>query len=349
MPRKSKGPHLAHREGKWVIRDGQGYKRTKYGIEQREEAERELGEWIAAKYRPDTRSTKPSDIFLADVMNLYVEHKLPTISRPAELLQKAERIIEYCGHKTVADINGAFCRNFTKHFRTDSVARHHMEDLRSATNHYDREYGLDHSPKFTLPQKGKPREGALTRSQAAKLLWAARNAGNRHLVRYILIGLYTGTRSTAICQMQWMPNVDGGWFDLERGVMHRAPEGEANASKKRRPSSRIPDRLLAHLKRWKRLDTADNATIRHVVHWKGSKVLAVKKSFKSAVRAAELPKDTIPHCLRHTAITWAMQSGLRPNTVCEFFGVTTKVMEDVYWKHSPDYQDEMKGLGTRKR
>jgi len=146
-----------------------------------------------------------------------------------------------------------------------------------------------------------------------------------------------------------MPNVDGGWFDLDRGVMHRAPEGEANASKKRRPSSRIPDRLLAHLKRWKRMDTADNATIRHVVHWKGSNVLAVKKSFKAAREAAGLPEWVIPHCLRHTAITWAMQAGLRPNTVCEFFGVTTKVMEDVYWKHSPDYQDEMRGLGSRKK
>ena len=37
---------------------------------------------------------------------------------------------------------------------------------------------------------------------------------NRHLARFILIGLYTGTRHDAILKLQWLPSTSGGWFDL---------------------------------------------------------------------------------------------------------------------------------------
>ena len=64
------------------------------------------------------------------------------------------------------------------------------------------------------PRWTKRRERYLTRSQVAALLWAAlgfnrdgtrnRFRINRHLARFILISLYTGTRHDAILRLQWM-------------------------------------------------------------------------------------------------------------------------------------------------
>ena len=72
-------------------------------------------------------------------------------------------------------------------------------------------------------------EDWLTRSQAAQLLWAAwrakqvmrdrttKRAVGQHVARFILVGLYSGTRSSAICDAALMPTVGRGYIDLERG------------------------------------------------------------------------------------------------------------------------------------
>ena len=93
-------------------------------------------------------------------------------------------------------------------------ARRDLEDLRAAINHHAAE-GLHRSiVRVTLPEKGPPRDRWLTRSEAAKLLWICwrhrelqlRHRGSdkgrklpttryplRHLARFILVALYTGT------------------------------------------------------------------------------------------------------------------------------------------------------------
>jgi hypothetical protein len=88
-----------------------------------------------------------------------------------------------------------------------------------------------------LPEKPAPRERWLARSEAARLLWAAwrarqvmRNkathrAVGRHIARFILVGLYTGTRSSAICGAGLMPTIGRGHVDLDRGVFYRRAIG----------------------------------------------------------------------------------------------------------------------------
>jgi hypothetical protein len=41
----------------------------------------------------------------------------------------------------------------------------------------------------------------------------------RHVAKFILMGLYTGTRSGAICGAALHPTVDRGWIDVDRGVI----------------------------------------------------------------------------------------------------------------------------------
>jgi integrase len=186
----------------------------------------------------------------------------------------------------------------------------------------------------------------LTRSQAAGLIkaaWRARQvmrdhrterAVGRHLARFILLGLYTGTRHAAICGAAFMPTIGRGYVDLDRGVFFRRAQG-ARETKKRQPPVRLPDRLLAHLRRWHRLGIAKNA----VVEWNGKSVRSVRKAFAAAVNAAGLAGTGItPHVLRHTAATWAMQGGGDLWQIAGFLGMTVEVLERVYGHHHPDYQ-----------
>jgi hypothetical protein len=104
-------------------------------------------------------------------------------------------------------------------------------------------------------------------------------AVGRHLARFILLGLYTGTRHAAVCSAALMPAIGRGHVDLERGVFYRRAQ-DARETKKRQPPVRLPDRLLAHLRRWQRLGIAEHA----VVEWNGKPVRSVRKAFATAVK-----------------------------------------------------------------
>jgi integrase len=127
----------------------------------------------------------------------------------------------------------------------------------------------------------------------------------QHIARFILIGLYTGTRAGAIASASPTAELGRSYVDLERGIFFRKRIGK-RATKKRQTPAPIPPRLLAHMRRWK----ARKLTASHFVEYNGKPVASVKKGFRSAVRLAGLPGRVTPHTLRHTAATWLMQRGV---------------------------------------
>src|SRR4029077_18713336 len=72
--------------------------------------------------------------------------------------------------------------------------------ITSCHNYSDRG-PLARSPTYWLPEPNPPRERWLTRSEAARLLWAARRS--QHMRRFILLGLYTGSRPGVILAARW--------------------------------------------------------------------------------------------------------------------------------------------------
>src|SRR5215467_14919664 len=97
-------------------------------------------------------------------------------------------------------------------------------------------------------------------------------AVGRHVARFILLGLYTGTRAGAICSAALMPTIGRGYVDLNAGVFYRRAAG-ARETKKRQPPVRLPPRLLAHLRRWHRRRLA----FRSVIEWNGAPVRRINK------------------------------------------------------------------------
>jgi integrase len=329
----------------WVILDGGRKISTGCDYDDVAGAERQLGLYIAGKERPQG-PRHPDHVGIAEVIRLYALDIAPQTARVAETAARLRQIMLYFGEQQVSYITGATCRAFAA-TRKPSAARRQLEDLRSALKHYAAEGYLEIVPVVSLPDKEQPRERWLTRSEAARLIWAAWRAREvqkgvvtsqrpgRHVARFMLVALYTGTRAGAVCAASW------DQFDFEAGIFYRRPEGEKE-TKKRRPPVPIPDRLLAHMKRWK--VKGGN----HPVEWRGFCIKRISKAFAKAAAAAGMP-DVHPHVLRHTAATWLMREGCSLETASRFLGMTVKVLEDRYWHHHPDYLKEAaKAIGQRR-
>jgi integrase len=112
------------------------------------------------------------------------------------------------------------------------------------------------------------------------------------------MGIYTGTRASAIAAASPYRQQGRSFVDLDRGIFYRKPIG-IRATNKRQTPAPVPPRLLAHMRRWTRLKLIADC----FVEFNGKPVDSVKKGFRSAVRLAGLPGKVTPHTLRHTAAT----------------------------------------------
>lgn len=274
-------------------------------------------------------------------MRVYAMEHAPTTARPELIGEHIAGLAEFWGPRKVSEVKGATCRAFAK-TRKPSMARRQLETLRAAVRYFHKEYGLDPVPEFTMPEKAAARDRWLTRDEAAALLRAAR--GLPHLRRFILIGLYTGTRSAAILGLSWQANVNTGFVDLDAGVMYRRGAAQRR-TKKKQPPVKLATRLQAHMRRWQRMD----GKIRHIVHWNGSSVQSIKKAFRSARKNAKLDQKVIPHALRHTAATWLMLAGVDIWEAAGFLGMSAKMLEDNYGHHSPHFQENAADAVTKRR
>jgi integrase len=241
------------------------------------------------------------------------------------------------------------------------------KDALREINHHARE-GLHRGlVRVALPAKGPGRDRWLSRSEAAALLWACwryrevqtRHRGPlknqkietgkrplRHIARFILIGLYTGTRAGAIASASPYRDMGRSYVDLENGIFYRLAQGR-RPTKKRQPPAPIPFRLLAHMRRWVRTGAIDS----HFVEFNGAAVKSVKSGFRTAVGLAKLSTEAgkvTPHTLRHTAATWLMQRGADPWKAAGFLGMSVEVLLDTYGHHHPEFLREAAAAITTK-
>jgi integrase len=228
MPRRKAPPrlYLDPRRGDWIIRDGASFIRTGLAEDQRAEAEQRLGEYLGAKHTP-ARSDDPS---IADVLTVYGREHLPhtaTVARTGKFAFK--RLAEWCGDRRVSAIGAVTCREYAR-LGSDTTARRDLEMLRAAVRYYAAVMRVPLQVHIVLPPRREARSRWLTRQEAARLLWAARR--HEHLRRFILLGLYTGSRSKNLLGLTWAQ------IDINAATMHRRPYGAREHAKKRSPPVR---------------------------------------------------------------------------------------------------------------
>jgi integrase len=364
--RRDKAGNITH-YATWRIRDGSRDIGTGCAADEIAAAEQKLKEYIASKHEPSRKVQDIETIPISDVLSIYLDTELEVLRDRHKVNEETEetipgirkfkkrigRLNAWWGAKMLAEVNGEQCRKYVKVRGKKGGARRDLEDLRAAINHHAAEGYHRGVVKITLPAKGEPRDKWLTRSDAAKLIWtcwryreiqtihrgpqkgqmvATDKRPLRHLARFILIGLYSGTRAGAIAAASPIPAIGRAYIDLARGIYYRRKQGDARTNK-RQPPVPLPPRLLAHLRRWHKI--APEAE--HFVTYNGEPVASVKTAFKTAVRLAELGAGISPHTLRHTAATWLMQRGADPWQAAGYLGMSLDVLLNTYGHHHPDY------------
>jgi integrase len=373
MPRPSKGPRLVlkryeDREPAFVIRDGQRSLGTGCGERDRREAERKLAAYILGKHDPQKAISKsdPNRIKIADA--LAVEMMRISASampdwRKRELITVCQNMVNWFGERVVGDLDGDLQQAYAIKRGFPSAAYRDLKILAAAVNRHikNKVGGVQAKFRPVLPPPSQPRERWLTRDEAARLIWAAWRARQksasgklgqrigRHLARYILVGIYTGSRNGDICNAALMATIGRGYVDLDSGIFRRKADNKKETSKKQ-PTVPIPPRLLAHMRRWKRLGLSNHS----VIEWQGRRVSVVKESWSTAVKGAGLETDmkarkVVRHTLRHTAITWYLTPDRRTGRavdieiVSQYCGVSVATIRRTYRHLMPGTFDGLLG------
>lgn len=380
MSRTSKGarlwkrPAYSKKDGRvdpavWVVRDGSkiistGCLANPTETSPPEAAEKFLADYIGIKWEPK-RTTRDVDVIsVGEVLAIYHADKREEFE--IELYQRRfdariDRLNDFFGQTKLGALTTELCKAYAKKRGNVGGSRRDLEDLRAAINYHASE-NLHHAViNVWLPQKGEARDRWLTRDEAAAMLWACWRHREvqvhngvevqgkytlRHVARFILIGLYTGTRAAAVAAASPYKAEGRSHVDLNAGVFYRLKIGKRKTNK-RQPPVALPDRLIAHMRRW-----VDRGIItEHFVEWHGKAVTSVKNGFARAVEVAELDLtegNVTPHTLRHTAATWLMQTGADPWKAAGFLGMSVQVLLDTYGHHHPDYQRDAANAITQK-
>lgn len=329
MPRRSSGPKLWFDDDrqKWTIIDGRKRKRTGFSASETATAEEALGHYIASKY---TVRDGPNPL-LSDVLIAYADEKLAGTVSETHILYDIGHLTKWWGTKCVSDINSTSCKDYVKHRRGIVSARRELAFLNASVNHWHAEHGpLKSLPVVVLPAAPGHREHWMTREQAARFLWEARKTP--HLARFFIIGWYTGTRRSKICGLRW------SMIDFKTKIMQRRGPGEPEAKNKKAPPMRMGVRLMAHLKRWKRMD---GKKAEFVITYQGKRVKNPIRVWTETRIRAKLPKNITPHILRHTRATNMMQQRKDPWESSKALGMSLEMLTKTYGHHHPDWQKDV--------
>lgn len=334
----------------------------------------------------------PAQVGVVEVLALYAQEKAPHLAAdPVSTAGFIRRLMDWWGERYIADVKRSTCKEYVA-WRTsqvtagaakrskpvsDQTARRELETLSAAIGYWHGEDALTTRPQVWLPDKPESPRDALTRAQAARLLMAARGyrltgelhpsgrprwarlrdsgpANRAHLKRFIVLGYYVGSRSSVNLALLWSESPVQAWVDLEKGTIWRRGKLERDHANKRRPLVKIPLRLLAHMRRWKRQDEARSAKREHpinaVIHHGGVPITGkINKGFDACVRDAGLPDEITPHWLRHTCATWLMEAGVDLYDASGFTGMTMAVLEKHYAHHRADHQSAAAAAAGQRR
>jgi integrase len=324
MPRKRSAPRLwlDKKRHQWVIRDGKNFIRTGCSEGEHEPAQKQLAKYLAKKWEPEIVASP----LVADILAVYAREHVPKTRSISNTLYNIQSLSTFWDDKRLADVTPEATRSYAMG-RTAAAARRDLEVLGAAISYWHQHKAPVVRPTIVLPRRNTPRERWLTRSEAARLLWAARR--NERLRRFILLGLYTGSRSGVVLDTRW------DWVDWDSGVLRRRAARAAQSATKRTPPVKLGRRIFAHLRRWYRLDQVVGAE--YVVHVDGKRMRKMTDAFERAVQRAGL-EDVHPHILRHTRATWLVQSGVSLWECAGALGMTVQILERTYGHHSPEYQ-----------
>lgn len=159
------------------------------------------------------------------------------------------------------------------------------------------------SPSFWLPAAPEHKTKHLTHLEFEKFFTGVVAP---HARLYVLLGLFTMARPTAILELTW------DRVDFERGLIDLNPSGRRQTAK-RRPVVPMNDELRHELRL-----AYEGRQSAYVIERGGKKVGSIKKAFQAA--SARSGITATPYSLRHTGAVWAAEAGASMDELAQFMG-----------------------------
>lgn len=154
-----------------------------------------------------------------------------------------------------------------------------------------REY-IKAAPEIWRPLPPERKVRHLSHSQFEKWFGEVRAP---HARLYVLLGLYTMARPSAILDLTW------DRVDFEKGVVDLNPQGRRQ-TRKRRPVVPLNDEALQALE-----EAYAARQTEYVIERGAQPVKSIKKAFQAASERSGI--HATPYTLRHTGAVWAAESG----------------------------------------
>lgn len=219
-------------------------------------------------------------------------------------------------------IDAAMCRSYADQRKAGpATIRYELLMVSTAVGWARRGKKIEVKPDMWLPPVAERKAKHLSHAQFEKFFAAVRAP---HARLYVLLGLYTMARPTAILELTW------DRIDFDRGLIDLNPAGRRQTAK-RRPVVTMNDELRAELER-----AYEARQIAHVIERGGKPVANIKKAFQAASDRCGF--TVTPYMLRHTGAVWAAEAGISMAALAQFMGhdddATT---QKHYARFSPGY------------
>jgi len=319
------GYRLGRHRGRYCViyRDAHGRRRRPtLGTDDRSLAEARFAEFVRLK----RVAHEGGHALVAGIYDAYAA------DREAEGIVAAPRIRDAWkklkptfGNLLPGQINKDLCRAYCERRREAGASNGtiHVElgYLRAALRFARRQGWLMFEPVVTLPRKPPPRDHALTKDEARRLIAAAHVP---HVRLFIVLALATAARAGALLDLTWdRVDLERRRIDLREPGRPETPKGRALVP--------INDTAFQALR-----EARQGALSDYVIEWAGGRVRSVKKGVASAAADAELRCS--PHVLRHSAAVWMAEAGVSMPEIAQYLGHSdSRTTERVYSRFSPEY------------
>ncbi|MCW2411587.1 MULTISPECIES: tyrosine-type recombinase/integrase [unclassified Sphingobium] len=204
---------------------------------------------------------------------------------------------------------------------SDATSRYELQLLSTALEWAKGKASYTEKPKVWLPPKPERQIRHLSHAQFEAFFEAVRAP---HARLYVLLGLYTMARPTALLDLTW-EQVD---FDLRQIDLN--PSGRRQTIKFR-PIVAINDALFEVL-----IDAYAARQTQHVIERGGQRIENIKKAFQAA--SSRCGFRVTPYMLRHTGAVWAAEAGTSMAELAQFMGHDDdRTTQKHYARYSPGH------------
>lgn len=230
-------------------------------------------------------------------------------------------------------IDQQMCRDYAQQRQAGpATIRYELLQVSTAIGWGRRGRHITARPDMWLPPTEERKVRHLTHAQFERFFSAVHAP---HAKLYVLLGLYTMARPSAILDLTW------DRVDFERNLIDLNPPGRRQTAK-RRPVVKANDALLEALQ-----EAYEARQCEYVVERGAQKVGSVKKAFQAASERSGL--HVTPYTLRHTGAVWAAESGISMAALAQFMGHDDdRTTQKHYARFSPDYLANVAGAVQRR-